>query len=51
MTGDDLLAPTDDAFIRTAIRGLRPPEHHPAFWTELTNELDAAEEQLVAQGG
>jgi hypothetical protein len=37
------LVPVDDAFIRTAIRGLRAPEHHPAFWTELTGELDAVE--------
>ena len=37
------LVPVDDAFIRTAIRGLRAPEHHPAFWTELSGELDALE--------
>jgi hypothetical protein len=41
------LAPVDDAFIRTAIRGLRPPEHHPAFWGELSSELDALEGALA----
>jgi hypothetical protein len=46
----DADAPVDDAFIRTAIRGLRAPDHHPAFWSELAGELDAAQRVLVAQG-
>jgi hypothetical protein len=44
------LAPIDDAFIRTAIRGLRPPDHHRAFWDDLGGELDAIAQVLVAQG-
>ena len=44
------LAPDDDAFIRTAIRGLRPPEHHPAFWGELEGELDTVDGALAAEG-
>jgi hypothetical protein len=39
-----LSQPEDDAFVRTAIRGMRPPEHEPSFWDRLAGELDAAED-------
>jgi hypothetical protein len=39
--------PEDDAFVRTAIRGMRPPDHHPDFWDALAGRLDAAEERAA----
>jgi hypothetical protein len=39
-----MVEPEDDAFVRTAIRGMRPPEHHETFWDRLAGDLDAAED-------
>jgi len=50
MTAVDLFTPEDDAFIRTAIRGLRPPEHHPTFWDTLRDQLDDVADVLAAEG-
>ena len=44
------VAPMDDAFIRTAIRGLRAPDHHRAFWDDLGGQLDSITQVLIAQG-
>jgi hypothetical protein len=38
-------APEDDAFVRTAIRGMRPPDHHPEFWDGLAARIDGAEDE------
>src|SRR5690606_30738595 len=36
-------------FVRTALRGLRIPQHHDDFWDVLHAELDLAEADLAAQ--
>jgi hypothetical protein len=36
--------PEDEAFVRSAIRCLRAPEHEPSFWDRLAGQLDAAED-------
>lgn len=42
--------PADDAFVRTAIRGMRPPEHHPEFWDVLAGQLDDVEDRMGLGG-
>jgi hypothetical protein len=44
------LLPDDDSLVRTAIRGLRVPAHHPDFWDQLAWQLDDAADEMVQQG-
>jgi hypothetical protein len=50
-TQSDLdLLPDDDSLVRTAIRGLRVPAHHPDFWDQLAWQLDDAADEMIQQG-
>ena len=40
---NDVELPQDDAFVRTAIRGMQTPDHHPDFWDDLASMIDASE--------
>jgi hypothetical protein len=44
------LLPDDDSLVRTAIRGLRVPGHHPDFWDQLAWQLDDAADEMIEQG-
>jgi hypothetical protein len=44
------LLPDDDSLVRTAIRGLRVPAHHPDFWDQLAWQLDDAADEMAQQG-
>jgi hypothetical protein len=46
MSDLDLL-PDDDSLIRTALRGLRVPPHHPDFWDQLAWQLDDAADEMA----
>ena len=49
MSDLDLL-PDDDSLVRTALRGLRVPAHHPDFWDQLAWQLDDANDEMTQQG-
>jgi hypothetical protein len=46
----ELPDPDDDAFVTTAIQGLRVPSHKPDFWDQLAWRLDDAADELVSEG-
>jgi hypothetical protein len=46
----ELDVPPDDAFVRTAIRGMQTPDHHPDFWDDLASLIDASEGPVVDAG-
>ena len=49
--GKDLeLLPDDDTLVRTAVRGMRVPAHHPDFWDQLAWQLDDAGDEMAQQG-
>lgn len=43
--------PPDDAFVRTAIRGMQIPDHDPDFWDRLAGGLDDVDEELELEQG
>jgi hypothetical protein len=47
---NDVEVPPDDAFVRTAIRGMQTPDHHPDFWDDLASLIDASEGPVVDAG-
>ena len=36
--------PPDDAFVRTAIRGMQTPDHHEEFWSRVAGVLDQVDD-------